>query len=96
MAWAVPVSSSTGSAIVASAEKRPTTPASSGARSDAGTLPVAVRSASTSTAIPPSHALTASTCRMFAGAITTTGDCSVPWPPNAGSSASAPSGTASA
>ena len=91
-----PDRSSTGSAMLGEREKRPTTVASSGVRCSGASSAVAARSANTSTAIPPSHALIASTWRMFAGSSIATGYCTLVWPPSEGSSASAKSGTASA
>src|SRR4051794_34004163 len=72
MPCTAPVSSRTASAGPASREKLPTTAASRGVRWSGASVAVALRSANTSTAIPPSHALTARTCRTFAGSRTAT------------------------
>ena len=72
-AWITPVASTSAIAPLASVEKRPTAAASARVRSAGSSSRVAPRSTSTSTAMPPSHALTASTWTTFAGALSQTG-----------------------
>ncbi len=96
IAWVTPVASTSAIAPTASVEKRPTVAASTRVRSAGSSSRVAPRSTSTSTAMPPSHALTASTWTTLAGALSHTGGCTPAWPPSAGRKASATSGGSSA
>ena len=90
----MPPTSSAATPTSASVEKRPMVAASRGVRRSGASARVAAGRATTSAAMPPTHALAPSTWRTLAGSSTPTGSWTPACPPRPGSSASRPSGTA--